>query len=214
MYSTISADIVSSTKLSSNDVVRIQKCLDTFLCDMCQVSNGSWGRVVKGDALECVLSNPKDALKVALMLKCFIKTFVPTTSNSDFSRFGVRVAIGIGDLRTNDAKNGIIDGDAIYKSGRMIDKKGVLAHGTMNVVYDGANAELLTAIAQLCDVVINKSTAKQCFVLYQKMRGEGEDELAKRIGKSRSTINAHSSKAGWPAISNAIKMFENLLTNQ
>lgn len=55
-YATISADIVDSTKLDANDTMRIKQHLTNFLKYMMSVSKGSWGRVVKGDAFECVLN--------------------------------------------------------------------------------------------------------------------------------------------------------------
>lgn len=58
-YATISADIVDSTKLKTADTIRIKKLLKDFLEPMKKVSEGSWGRVVKGDAFECVLEDAK-----------------------------------------------------------------------------------------------------------------------------------------------------------
>lgn len=72
IYATISADIVDSTKMTTEDMILVSKCLNDFLHPMMKVSKGSWGRVVKGDAFECVLEQPHDLLRVALMLKCHV----------------------------------------------------------------------------------------------------------------------------------------------
>lgn len=211
LYATISADIVDSTKLTAEDTIRVNKLLTDFLDPMKMVSEGSWGRVVKGDAFECVLMDPHDLLRVALMLKCYVKTFVPERSNPEFSKYGIRIAMAVGGLRTSDESLGIIDGDAIYKTGRAMEEKRPNVRGTMKYCNDDPDAEAVKAIVSLCDVVINKSTGKQCEVLYNKLCGKDEVEMAAALGKSRPTVNAHSQKAGWIAIERAVKYFESLI---
>jgi len=207
-YATISADIVDSTKMTSEDTIRINKCLNNFLEPMMKVSTGSWGRVVKGDAFECVLKEPRDLLRVALMLKCHLKAFVPEKANPEFSKYGIRIAMAVGELRTCDQHLGIIDGDAIYRTGRTIEEKRPNVRGTMIYCSDGADD--VKAIVALCDTVINKSTGKQCEVLFCKLNGMSEDAMANAMKKSRPTVNTHSQKAGWPAIEKAVKYFETL----
>lgn len=213
LYATISADIVDSTKMTTDDTIRVSKLLTNFLEPMMKVSEGSWGRVVKGDAFECVLKQPHDLLRVALMLKCHVKMFVPEVPNPEFSKYGVRIAMAVGELRTSDASLGIIDGDAIYKTGRATEEKRPNVRGTMIYCNEEAEAEAVKAIVALCDVVINKSTGKQCEVLFNKLCGKDEVEMAAAMGKSRPTVNAHSQKAGWIAIERAVKYFETINFN-
>lgn len=213
LYATISADIVDSTKMTAEDTIRVNKMLTDFLEPMMKVSVGSWGRVVKGDAFECVLKEPHDLLRVALMLKCYVKTFEPEESNPEFSKYGIRIAMAVGELRTSDQQLGIIDGDAIYRTGRAMEEKRPNVRGTMTYCNDGQDAEAVKAIVALCDVVINKSTGKQCEVLFNKLCGKDEVEMAAAMGKSRPTVNAHSQKAGWIAIEHAVKYFESLTFN-
>lgn len=144
------------------------------------------------------------------MLKCYIKSFIPETTNPEFSKYGIRIAMGIGELRTNDQTLGIIDGEAIYKSGRAIEERRPNVRGTMMVCYDGSESEALKAIAALCDTIVNKATPKQCEVLFAKLCGTPEIELASEMGKTIPTINTHSQKAGWPAIERAVKYVESL----
>ena len=60
MYATISADVVSSTSLSQESMIglneHLKKCL-TLLEDRYW---GFWGRIVRGDTIECVLRSPED----------------------------------------------------------------------------------------------------------------------------------------------------------
>jgi len=211
MYSTISADIVHSTKLSSEQTIKMKEHLQSFLDEMKIVSPGSWGRIIKGDALECVLSRPGDALRIALILKSHIKNFEKKKMDDSFKMYGVRIAIAIGDLRTNDEVNGILDGEAIYKSGRMIDQKKVLTKGTIFFECPSKkDIAVLETLVLLCDVALNHCSLKQCEVLYLKLIGKDEDTIADICGRKRPTINEHSRKAGWNAIEKAINIFESI----
>lgn len=211
IYATISADIVDSTKMTTEDMILVSKCLNDFLHPMMKVSKGSWGRVVKGDAFECVLEQPHDLLRVALMLKCHIKTFEPKETNPEFSKYGIRIAMAVGDLRTNDRELGIIDGDAIYRTGRVMEEKRPNVHGTMIYCNDNPESDAVRAIVALCDTVVNKATSKQCEVMFYKLMGMDEEAIVSVLEKSRPTINSHSQKAGWVAIEKAVKYFETLI---
>ena len=102
MYATISADVVSSTALSKEAMIelneRLKKCLSTLELRY----QGFWGRIVKGDSIECVMDFPEDAFEAALILKTLVKSFEPSDVNDSkrFNRYGLRIAIGIGEMKT------------------------------------------------------------------------------------------------------------------
>lgn len=101
MYATISADVVSSTSLSKEAMIelneRLKKCLSTLELRY----QGFWGRIVKGDSIECVMDFPEDAFEAALILKTLVKSFEPSDVNDSkrFNRYGLRIAIGIGEMK-------------------------------------------------------------------------------------------------------------------
>ena len=211
-YATISGDTVNSTKMSEEDVLHYKQYLDAFFSQLESRYPGSWGRVVRGDAVEYVLPNPKDAFRVALMLKCYVKNFKLSKRNDQFCRYGMRIDFAVGALRINDKDKGIIDGDAIYASGRNLDKMHSTYSSTMNVqlqnsIYD----EMAKTIVALADTIINKNTAKQSMLLYYKMLGYDTKEISEVMDVKASTISQQSSSAGWQAISMALNYFENHL---
>jgi hypothetical protein len=61
----------------------------------------------------------------------------------------------------------------------------------------------------LIDVLMNKATAKQNKVLYLKLSGKNEEEIAVILGVFQPTVNQHSTSAGWNAIEKAVLYFEN-----
>jgi DNA-binding NarL/FixJ family response regulator len=60
----------------------------------------------------------------------------------------------------------------------------------------------------LVDAILSKCSQKQCEVLYYKLSGLTEKEIAKKTGKYQSTISQHSSAASWNAIEKSVIHFE------
>ena len=77
---------------------RLKKCLSTLELRY----QGFWGHIVKGDSIECVMDFPEDAFEAALILKTLVKSFEPSDVNDSkrFNRYGLRIAIGIGEMKT------------------------------------------------------------------------------------------------------------------
>ena len=118
VYATLSADIVDSTSLSAEDTVKLKESLEDFFPVMKSFCGEAWGRVVRGDSVECVIPEVSQSLRIALLLKCYVKMLELDSASRTMKKKGIRVVIGLGSLRINDRKIGIIDGEAIYNSGR------------------------------------------------------------------------------------------------
>ncbi len=54
VYATLSADIVDSTSLSAEDTVKLKESLEGFFPVMQLFCDKAWGRVTRGDSVECV----------------------------------------------------------------------------------------------------------------------------------------------------------------
>lgn len=221
-YSVISGDIVSSTSLNSEDRKFVEENLKTLLNDLKREFN-VFGRIIKGDYLECVVPNPQEGLQVALAIKSFVKAIPVETKkykNEDnrvkqFKTHGIRLAIGYGELNRYKPEEGIIDGEAIYFSGREIsgettyNKERIVIKNTM--FFASKNEDLnenLKPLLALLDVLLSKATSRQCEVLYLKLMNNPEEEIAKRLGIGQSAVNQHSTSVGWNAIEEAVNYFK------
>ena len=216
---TISADIVSSTSLSVFDLTHLQSVIRQFLDELSIKSQDEdWGRLFKGDSVEIFLKDPHKALRTALLLKALVKkTFLDNdmaAKRSPFNRFGVRMAIGIGEMRMADKDRDVLDGDAIYYSGRMLekaDREGLSVKRSMFFASkDPLFTEQMDVMLGLLDVLFKDATARQCEILYYKMMGQSEEEIAAKLSIKQSAVNQHSNAAGWKAIESAVNYFENL----
>lgn len=219
---TISADIIRSTSLKKDEVLLMQNHLQAYLNTVESKFSGCWGRILRGDCIECVVPKANLALRLALMLKCHVKAY---NANADryvraafgprffFNRFGVRIAIGIGKLRTYDRENGVIDGSAIYSSGRTLDS--MSRRMRTNIVVAGAEKRttllVLQTIAMLCDMILTRATSKQCEVLFMRMQDMSEIEISRRLNISQVAVNSHLRRAGWYALEQAIMTFEEII---
>ena len=216
---TISADIVSSTALSVFDLMHLQSVIRQFLDELSVKSqDADWGRLFKGDSVEIFLSNPHEALRTALLLKALVKkTFVESnmeTKQSLFKKFGIRIAIGIGEMRMADKNRDVLDGEAIYYSGRALEKGTKEGLSVKRSMYfsckDSLFSEQMDVMLGLLDMLFKEATPKQCEVLYYKLMGMNEVEIAEKLGVVQSVVNQHSNAIGWNAIESAVNYFEKL----
>ena len=135
-----------------------------------------------------------------------------------FLLYGIRLAIGVGEMRTIDKESGIMDGDAIYKSGRKIaeystaGKERITIKNTLFFVSDDENKnQTLNTCLNFIDVLFRKATIKQIQVLYYKLQGLKDPEIAEFLGLGVSTVNKHSTLIGWNAIAELLDLYENVI---
>lgn len=175
------------------------------------------GRQIKGDYIECIMQNVSNAFRIAFIIKSCIKSFpiVKNEKTKNFHTYGIRIAIGIGDMRIVDTGQGIWDGEAIYLSGRTLEEMTSLNKGTMSVQ---TNIKQLSAplqtIALLVDAILNDMTARQSEVVYYKLLGFKETDIAKTLGISQASVNNASTATKWYCIEEAIKYFEQINFNE
>lgn len=223
-FATLSADVISYTSLKEEEKRKLESAIKQLLFDL-TVKYGKYnffGRLVQGDYIECALNAPEHALRIALLLKTLVKSFdFSNKANKDnrlkyFSEHGVRLAVAVAPLVKLDPANGIIDGEAIYLSGRAIksiltsDKQKIVIKNTM--FFCSNNNQLQNqyeTIFSLLDTIISKCSAKQSQILYYKLLNLSEKEISQHLRKSQSTISQHSTAAGWLSIEKAVNYFEN-----
>ena len=153
---------------------------------------GFWGRQIKGDYIECLLPSAKDSFRAALIIKSCIKSFPVAESKKKklFQTYGIRIAIGIGDMRIVEKEHGIMDGEAIYLSGRTLSGMGnPNKNGTF--LIEPADKQLkpaLQTVGMLTDALLNNTTKRQSEVIYYKLLSKSEQEIADILGVKQSGI--------------------------
>ncbi len=216
MEATISADIIRSTSLPKEGMIILQERLKEFMDFLTNTFHGCWGRVVRGDGIECAISDAHYLLRIVLLLKCQIKAIRVDFDGINikdvdkrFFKFGVRMAVAIGRLRTNDKAQAIMDGEAIYNSGRALDKMG--SYDLFSISSDYKRTEpIVRSLFLLINHIMKRASARQSQVLFMKLQGMSDAEIAERMGISRVGVYLHLKSIGWDAISTTLQCYETM----
>lgn len=221
----LSGDIIASTSLNNEEKVVLEKEL-RHLLTILDEKFSTYGRIIKGDYLELVVQKNEDALGITLLIKSYIKSIELTESISNkryrnFKNHGIRIAMGFGKLDRFDKENGVIDGDAIYFSGRKINeesttynKERIVIKNTLFFVSDNEllNQNVNTQLA-LLDILITNATSKQCRILFYRLLGMSEIEIANELKIKQPTVNKQLTSIGWNAIEKSVAYFSNIIKN-
>ena len=225
----IAGDIIASTSLGLEKKELLMQAVQQLLKEF-DKKFSVFGRVVKGDQVECYIPDASLSLRVALILKCFVKSktshhYINDTPNSSrsiankyFRIHGIRLAIAVGQMNKVDRAKGILDGEAIYLAGRAIDEqhtankdriviKSTMTFISLNEQWQGEFEVLLFLI----DILISKCTARQSEILVERLKGKTEEAIAKKLKISQSAVNQNSNAAGWLGIEKAINRFEKII---
>ena len=199
----------------------MQSEIHGFLDELSEKSQGNdWGRLFKGDSVEIFLHDPHEALRVALLLKTLVKkTFAWGKENNArrelFRKYGIRLAIGIGEMRIADQKQDILDGEAIYNSGRLLEKASKEKLSIKRSMFFACPNPLLTeyvdVMVGLLDTLLRNATSRQNEILYYRLLGKNEKEIAVMLNIKQSAVNQRSNSAGWKAVESALNYYEKLI---
>ena len=212
MIATISADIVRSTSMNTGDLIVLRDKLQGLFHDIEKDYPGFWARIVRGDSVECVVPHYNDALRIAILIKLYIKMIVSGFDCSEMlQKYGVRFSIGVGDINYADKKEDIINGPAIYISGRNLDE--ISRKENIMTAFEIAHApkpwsNLLDSYVAMVSGLVDSYSAKQTEVVFLKLLGFKEMEISERVGISQSSVNTRAANAQWGLLNTAIKDFE------
>ena len=218
MIATISADIVRSTSMNTEDLIVLRNGLRDLFQDFEEDHPGFWARIVRGDSIECVVPNYNDALRIAILIKMYVKMKVSEFECSEMlQRYGIRFSIGVADIKYADKKEDIINGPAIYLSGRNLDE--ISRRENIMTAFEIGQApkplsNLLDSYVAMVSGIVDSYSAKQAEVVFLKLLGFKEMEISERVGISQSSVNTRAANAQWGLLNTAIKDFEALKIEQ
>lgn len=214
IFGAIAADVIDSTSLSRDDLLSLSDEVAWCFADAkYYIPSQFWGRLVRGDTIECCLRSPNLALRLALLLKCRIKTWAGELNcSSALQNIGIRFSIGVGNMRIVDPQIDIMDGEAIYIAGRNLNKLvGISSTSAFGFADADRNlTELINISISLLDDLINSLSAKQSAVIYHLLLGRNQTEIARLLFISQSSVNSRAQKAGWRLIVDTLRVYERI----
>ena len=214
IFGAIAADVIDSTSLSRADLLRLSDEVKRCFADARYYTPLQfWGRLVKGDTIECCIQDPGMALRLSLLLKCRIKAWAGELDCSDaLKNLGIRFSIGVGRMRIVDPQIDVMDGEAIYVAGRNLSK---IAFTSVTSAFgfaatDRNLTELINNSVALLDDLINSLSTKPSAVIYHLLLGLNQTDIARLLFISQSSVNSRAQKAGWRLISDTLRVYERI----
>ena len=213
MIATISADIVRSTSLQTEDLIILRNRLRELLDDFERDYPGFWARIVRGDSIECVVPEYRYALRIAILIKLFVKIQAGGFDCDELlQRHGIRFSIGIADISYADKAEDMINGSAIYMSGRNLDeisRRDLYTAMEVEAVPKSLS-DVMDSYVALMNYLVDSYSIKQAEVVFYKLRGYKEVDISKRLSIYQSAVNMRSTSAQWRLLNTAIKDYEDL----
>ncbi len=204
MYAVLTGDIVGSSKMS--DKLREQ----TFSRIRKQLEFVQQGKtayplsIYRGDSWQILLDDPKDALRLTLL----IRTALLMGDFDGNNRADTRVSIGIGTVDKIDPEDVTLSyGEAFTLSGHNLEamkKKQRMAFAAPALTQGDC---ITGAVIPLLDVLIDKLTAKQARAMNGALRGLLQQEIAKECHITQQTAKMHLDRAGWIGVGQMLHTF-------
>ena len=198
----ITADIVESTLINfdSKEILFEQFNIGLGLVKNEFNIDYEWYR---GDAFQVKTKEIFNSLRIALLIKFWIKSFERESKKS----YDVRLSLGIGTIELDKKELSLSDGEAFRISGRNLDS---LKSNKQTFIVDSndLNSNALRIESVLLNAIIDNITPIQSKVLFYKLKGFKEEEIAKQLKLAQSTVNQHSNSGNWSSISKYLDYFE------
>jgi hypothetical protein len=222
-YGIITGDIVSSREIDAPIRERLFDDVGLLLKDLKKRWINSY-ETYRGDNLQCEVKTPQHALRAALIIRSFFRSYLPDELKQKISykkgksqatkgyfatNFDIRLGIGIGTVDFIK-KNKITtsDGEAFRLSGEALDS---LHHVTQRMAIRTSSMifnEQIEPPVLLLDAIIQKWTQNQAELVLYKLQEKKEDEIAAKLKITQSAVNQRTKTAQWMAIEKLILYFE------
>lgn len=159
----------------------------------------------RGDGFQGLSPHPEHALRQALLVRSFLR------ADAGAEVFDARLAIGVGTVQLLTDRVQTSDGEAFQYSGRLLDElKKSAARTAVHTPWAEVNAELSVSLL-LLEAVVSKWSSRQAEVVYQKLVGKTETEIAQLFATRQPAINQRAKAAGWHAVDRLVKRYEELI---
>ncbi len=217
MKAVVTADIINYTRLTPDNAGTVIDVINKLFNNPNLLSSVRTNlkanlSIKRGDNVQVEISNPINALRVALLLKTAVNAVnLSPEKKRNKPMVDIRIAIGIGvvDMQRSDVN--ISSGEAYEHSGRTLDtmkkSKRKLQIRTNNKQW---NNEINTEFMLLEEIMRGwKITSAE--VVFLSLLGFKEKEIEAELGISQSAVNQRKSNAGWNGLEALLNRFENLI---
>lgn len=222
IFAVITGDIVGSGKLAKDDRAKLYADFKKFLASLKKEGYIRTFEMFRGDSMQCLVKQETDALRVALIIRAWYKSYgimpprskrKPSQTASEKGYYSgnhdIRLSVGIGTVEfLNVRALGQSDGQAFLLSGQGLDGLKGSAEKLIVSAGDEKFTEAIAPAIGLLDAVLEKWTGNQAEIVLYKLKNLKEEEIAQKIGISQSAVNQRTKNSRWNAIESFISWFE------
>lgn len=168
----------------------------------------------RGDGWQMLLTDPTMSLRIALLVRAFIRGGFGKTVPGDTPAMDARLAIGVG--RVDYVPEGRVsagDGPAFRVSGKLLERMATPKEGTMRLAMadgGGPAAGLLDGVVRLTGALADAWAPRQALAISGALRGWACKDILglwpERI--SKKSVYQRLAKARWTDIAHGLKVFE------
>lgn len=220
VYGIITGDIVSSQSIMPGIRQKLFEDINLFLKEIKKKWINSY-ETFRGDSLQCDAKLPELSLRVALIIRAFLKSYVSEQEQESMVKedrptkgyfstgFDIRLAVGIGEIDFIK-KNKITssDGHAFRLSGEALDELKQQGNRLTVKTYKDDFNEQMEAPILLLDALLQKWTQNGAEIVLHLLQNKKEEEIAALLNISQSAVNQRKKNAQWFAIEKLIQYFE------
>ncbi|MEP7142823.1 MAG: hypothetical protein ABI707_08130 [Ferruginibacter sp.] len=197
----ITGDIVNSTKLVAAKEKKLLRVLQEVLVP-------HPFEFYRGDSFQAYQKNAGGALKTALLCRT---AAMGISQGEETTPSDVRISIGIGQAKAPVKTLSTAKGEAFVLSGRAFDE---ISNANKRLVIATGNTlanEGMQVIADYINAIFKAMTGKQATVIFELLKGQTQQVVARKLKKSKSTISQHVSSGRWAEIEKLLQQYENII---
>ncbi len=182
-YAVLTGDIVKSRDITPRAqlIEKLKEALETA-----KKTHHAEYDVYRGDSFQMVIPSAPAAALVAIIIRSKLISHSPKKS----SPWDTRISIGIGGITYRGEKTTESDGPAFLLSGQGMDELNKKNRRLIiKAPWEHADRSLSLVTRIVDDIISNWSKYSAETAFYSLVYNESQSVLAKRLGKSQSTIN-------------------------
>jgi hypothetical protein len=201
MHAVLTGDIVNSTLLDKPREERLFSALNLIL-------SGHRHEFFRGDSFQSYLSDPQDALKVALLCRTAAIALDPEASEVSTD---VRISIGLGNVESPVRTLATAKGEAFLLSGRALDDLQKTEGRLIIVIENKIAAVAFEVMSDYINSIYKQMTPKQAEVILELLNGNSQQQAAENLKRSKSTISQHVTAGRWDEITKIMADYSRLV---
>lgn len=195
----ITGDVIGSSGLSASDRKKLQQAMDEAV----ELATQKWPDLVaqqyRGDSVQITMTTSRAfSLRAAILLQSLLIS----------RQFGIRLAVGLGDI-TYASKDVITsDGSAFRASGPYLDEM----KKRSELLSIAGETEEFTSEWQVhsasLNFLISRWSQQQAEAVYLQLSDLTQEEIASKLKIAQPSVHQRLQLAGWAAVQKILQRFE------